>query len=275
MDLKIFAQMHSMAVPTLKKYLAMSEMDVEKLSQRHILNRNKNTIIGPYLNIIYKMLRDGFKGDFIYSYILHLGYKGKPSTMIDIIKCIALNNFGIHLQKDFPFYEDIPASVSVITRSNVLKYITIKDNTAMEDSDTAKYISVIKESYPIVSQAEEMYQLFHSILMGGKPTELDGFIDRYKDMKGIEGFIEGLKRDITPVKNAISLPFSSGFVEGNNNKFKLIKHSLYGRSGLANLFRKCYAAFSITQTNVPVQSLIPGLDKRIKNFTEKIMVLTQ
>ena len=133
----------------------MSAADVEKLSERHILNRNKNTIIGPYLNIIYKMLRDGFKGDFIYSYILHMGYKGKPSTMIDIIKCIALNNFGIHLQRDFPFYEDMPASVSAITRSNVLKYITVKDNTSMKDSDTAKYIAVIKEAYPIVFQMEE------------------------------------------------------------------------------------------------------------------------
>jgi len=261
--------MHSVSVPTLKKYLAMSEADVEKLSGRHILNRNKNTIIGPYLNIIYKMLRDGFKGDFIYSYILHIGYKGKPSTMIDIIKCIALNNFGIHLQKDFPFYEDIPASVSVITRSDILKYITIKDNTAMKDSDTAKHIAVIKEAYPIVSQMEEMYQLFHSILMGEEPEELDEFIGRYQGTKGMAGFVEGLKRDITPVKNAISLPFSSGFVEGNNNKFKLIKRILYGRSGLANLFRKCYAAFSITQTHVPVQSLIPGLDKRVKKFIKK------
>ncbi len=93
MDLKTFAQMHSVAVSTLKKYLAMSEEEVERLSERHIQNRNKNTIIGPYLNIIYKMLRDGFKGDFIYSYILHIGYKGKSSTMLDIIKCIALNNF--------------------------------------------------------------------------------------------------------------------------------------------------------------------------------------
>ncbi len=267
--------MHSVSVPTLKKYLAMSGEEVERLSERHIQNRNKNTIIGPYLNIIYKMLRDGFKGDFIYSYILHTGYKGKPSTMIDIIKCIALNNFRIHLPIDFPFYKDIPPSVSVIQRSDVLRYITMKDHAAMEGSDTAKYITVIKDAYPIVSQLEEMYQLFHSILMEGEPEQLDGFINKYKDMKGIAGFIDGLKRDITPVKNAISLPYSSGFVEGNNNKFKLIKRILYGRSGLVNLFRKCYAAFSITQTSASVQSLIPGLNERIKKFTEKIMVLTQ
>jgi len=34
--------------------------------------------------------------------------------------------------------------------------------------------------------------------------------------------IEGIKKDIAPVKNAISFDESSGFVEGNNNKFKLI-----------------------------------------------------
>ncbi len=264
-----------MAVATLRKYLAMSDDEVEKLSQRRIINRNKNTIIGPYLNIIYKMLRNGFRGEFIYSYILYLGYQGKPNTMIDIIKCIALNNFKMHLPKDFPFYEDVPITVTTIQRSEVLKYITLNDKSSMKNSNTAKYIDLIKESYPIISQVETMYQLFHSILMGNDPDKLDTFLSKYKDMKIISGFVEGLKKDITPVKNAISLPFSSGFVEGNNNKFKLIKRSLYGRSGLANLFRKCYAAFSITQTNVPVQSLIPGLDKRIKNFTEKIMVLTQ
>ncbi|MEE1031858.1 MAG: transposase, partial [Ruminococcus sp.] len=43
---------------------------------------------------------------------------------------------------------------------------------------------------------------------------------------------------MAPVKNAISHPESSGFVEGNNNKFKLIKRIVYGRSGLVNLSKK-------------------------------------
>ena len=51
------------------------------------------------------------------------------------------------------------------------------------------------------------------------------------------------KRDITPVKNAISLSVSSGFVEGNNNKFKVLKRIVYGRSGLVNLEKKCKLAF--------------------------------
>ena len=32
---------------------------------------------------------------------------------------------------------------------------------------------------------------------------------------------------------------SSGFVEGNNNKFKLLKRIVYGTIGLVNLAKKC------------------------------------
>ena len=90
--------------------------------------------------------------------------------------------------------------------------------------------------------------------MGDDPNKLDEFISKYESKKDetdesnnyespIPSFINGLKKDITPAKNAISFPESSGFVEGNNNKFKLIKRIVYGRSNLVNLFNKCYLCF--------------------------------
>ena len=66
---------------------------------------------------------------------------------------------------------------------------------------------------------------------------------------GIQGFIKSIKKDITPIKAAISFNESSGFVEGNNNKFKLIKRILYGRANLVNLFRKSYLCFSMKKDN--------------------------
>ena len=61
--------------------------------------------------------------------------------------------------------------------------------------------------------------------------------------------------DIVPVKNAISHPESSGFVEGNN-KFKLIKRIVYGRSGLVNLSKKCKLAFMLKDDMFTLSSLI-------------------
>nr|WP_263499467.1 transposase [Sphingobium sp. 3R8] len=42
----------------------------------------------------------------------------------------------------------------------------------------------------------------------------------------------GLKRDIGAVQAALTLPWSTGPVEGKINKLKLIKRSMYGRAGL-------------------------------------------
>ena len=89
---------------------------------------------------------------------------------------------------------------------------------------------------------EREFREFHAILMGNAPEKVDEFLEKYS-VGELAGFCNGIKRDIAPVKNAISHPVSSGFVEGNNNKFKLLKRIVYGRSGLVNLEKKCKLAF--------------------------------
>ena len=73
---------------------------------------------------------------------------------------------------------------------------------------------------------------------------LDEFIINYQTY--IPSFCNGLKKDIAAIRNAISNTINSGFVEGNNNKFKLIKRIVYGKQKLVNLFKRCYLAFTST-----------------------------
>ncbi|MCB5548428.1 transposase [Blautia sp. MSK17_66] len=65
-----------------------------------------------------------------------------------------------------------------------------------------------------------------------------------------------MKKDILPVKNAISFFISSGFVEGNNNKFKVFKRIVYGRSGLVNLEKKCKLAFMSKSEDFSLSELL-------------------
>lgn len=81
---------------------------------------------------------------------------------------------------------------------------------------------MIKEAYPVAAWIETVFKELHGILMGTEPEEIDKFMENYGDSK-IKSFCNGIKKDIAPVKNAISFRESSGFVERNNNKFKLIK----------------------------------------------------
>ncbi|GAA2348614.1 hypothetical protein [Dactylosporangium salmoneum] len=56
-------------------------------------------------------------------------------------------------------------------------------------------------------------------------------------MPGITKFATGLTADLDAVTAGLSLPFSSGPVEGNVNRIKMIKRQMYGRAGF-DLLRK-------------------------------------
>ena len=49
-----------------------------------------------------------------------------------------------------------------------------------------------------------MFKEFHALLMGKDEAKLDEYLGKYGASE-IESFCNGIKRDITPVKNAISL----------------------------------------------------------------------
>ena len=54
----------------------------------------------------------------------------------------------------------------------------------------------------------------------------------------MKSFVAGLRRDQAAVDAAFSLPWSSGQVEGQVHRLKLIKRQMYGRAGFALLHRR-------------------------------------
>lgn len=210
-----------------------------------------------YINIIFKMQRDGVSDDLIYFYILKHGYGENQNTLWNYIYCIEKNNFPNRTPINHRYLLEwsYPDDVNVIKRTSLLKYLLTKNPKIKKDETIAKYIHEIKAKHPVVEIVEEMFDTFHSIIMGNDTDRLDDFIEKYRDSK-IASFCNGIERDIAPVKNAISLEVSSGFVEGNNNKFKLIKRIVYGRSGLVNLAKKCTLAFLSKNSSFSLTDLI-------------------
>ncbi|MFE9952908.1 transposase [Streptomyces sp. NPDC005531] len=48
----------------------------------------------------------------------------------------------------------------------------------------------------------------------------------------LAGFARNLRRDFDAVRNGLSLPHSSGAVEGNINRLKMLKRQMFGRASL-------------------------------------------
>lgn len=241
---------------TLKKYLQMTEEDLCQMGQPRNYKKRK-TVMDDYLNIIFKMMQDGHPDDIIYFYLRYSGCDKNQKTVWSYIQTISKNNFSGRksMHSNRLFRQVYPEDVRMIRRNRLLNYLLTVNPKTKKEHQIEEYLPAIKEKYPIVSETETIFREFHTIIMGDSPDDLDIFIHAYQDSP-IDSFCQSIKRDIAPIKNAISHSISSGFVEGNNNKFKLIKRIVYGRSGLVNLSKKCLLAFSATQEDFSLSDLL-------------------
>jgi len=73
---------------------------------------------------------------------------------------------------------------------------------------------------------------FAKILTGLHGDRLDDWITAVQadDQPDLHSFAYGLKRDHDAVVNGLTMPWSSGVVEGNVNRLKMIKRQMYGRA---------------------------------------------
>ncbi len=254
-DYSVIVDEFKISLLTAKKYINMTNTDIDKLDEITIYKKRK-TLLDDYDNIIYKMLKDNFDFKTIYSYVHYKGFDGNNHTLEGHIYLINKNNFPNNPTKSITNVKMIyPKDIIVIKRTNILKYILTINPKTKKDKMIEDNIDIIKETYPIVENIGQVFKDFYSVIMSDEPDLIDQFLDIYKDTE-IKSFCESIKKDIAPVKNAISYEISSGFVEGNNNKFKLIKRIVYGKSKLVNLFQKCYVAFLATKDDFSLFDLI-------------------
>ncbi len=58
------------------------------------------------------------------------------------------------------------------------------------------------------------------------------------DQPQLHSFATGIRQDLHAVTNGLTLPYSSGAVEGNVNRIKMIKRQMHGRAGFAPLRKR-------------------------------------
>ena len=80
---------------------------------------------------------------------------------------------------------------------------------------------------------------FAKILTGRRGDRLDDWMAAVEadDQPELHSFVRGIKRDYDAVLNGLTMPWSSGAVEGNVNRTKMIKRQMYGRAAFP-LLRK-------------------------------------
>ena len=91
-------------------------------------------------------------------------------------------------------------------------------------------MTVIEEGpFPISSAPAISLMNFHAIVRARKSDDLDNWIARAQTSL-LASLATGLAADRAAVEAALSEPWSSGQVEGQITKLKLLKRQMYGRA---------------------------------------------
>jgi hypothetical protein len=105
--------------------------------------------------------------------------------------------------------------------------------------DEKPRLTAILDRCPELQTASDQVRAFAGMLTELTGQDLPQWIADASDagVPGISSFARGLKQDLDAVTNGLTMPWSSGPVEGRVNNIKMIKRQMFGRAGLP-LLRK-------------------------------------
>jgi len=102
------------------------------------------------------------------------------------------------------------------------------------------YLAALEEVCPAIRTVRPLAQAFARLIRTRDDTGLAAWLAEAEAcaVSEVRDFAAGLRRDQAAVQAALDHAWSSGQVEGQINKLKLVKRSMYGRAGLPLLRRR-------------------------------------
>ena len=112
------------------------------------------------------------------------------------------------------------------------------------DSGDAAKLRGIRNRDKDLNRLVKHVRAFAVMMTGRHGDRLDDWIlaTENETLAPLAGFARNLRRDIDAIRNGLTMPHSSGPVEGGINRLKMIKRQMFGRAGLALLRKRVLLA---------------------------------
>lgn len=187
--------------------------------------------LSPFRKDVISMRSTGISYKDIYAFIRKKGYAGSEAA---IRQFVAKEK---RLQRDLEDY-DVAGSTEIIERKWLLKLL-YKPLEKVKQLNTEQVKNAFHK-YPLLEKLHDLVWNFKAILLSGEKEELQTWLQKAESLELAElnSFLNGLKKDIDAVINALMFPYSNGLAEGSVNKLKTIKRIMYGRASFELLRSK-------------------------------------
>jgi len=196
------------------------------------------TRLEPFQEEIITLINSKIMRKDVYLCIAKKGYTGGRTQFYKY--CEHLGETGMvepagNLRIDELRDEQTKLKYHYVTRNQLFKYIWNGGGDIGKDD-----IEFLKNTFPVVNVLRKCLFQFRDIFEKKSKEALLEYIATYKgcEWEPIRKNAESMQKDIDSVTNAVVEEYSNGFVEGTNNKLKMIKRVSYGRCKLPLLRSK-------------------------------------
>jgi transposase len=107
-----------------------------------------------------------------------------------------------------------------------------------------RWLEEVRRRCPVLAEAQELAGRFAKIMREGEEEKLGAWLKEAgsSPLSELRTFARGVCQDEAAIRAAVTLPWSSGQVEGQVNRLKLIKRSMYGRASFGLLRQRVLRA---------------------------------
>jgi transposase len=142
-------------------------------------------------------------------------------------------------------------------------WLVLRRETKRTEAE-AQQLAQWRAQHDEVAEALALVEAFAPLVRQRQPTQLDPWLQRAttSTLEALQRFAKGLYEDYEAVKAGVTVPWSTGPVEGHINRLKMLKRQMFGRARLDLLSRRFVGA--------PGQTQAPGRDQTapVTTYTE-------
>jgi transposase len=214
------AQMVGATRPTVYRYLALGGPPKRQRPQRFV-----RRVLAPYEPYLIRRWSEGCHNrSRLFREIRLLGYQYSTRTVSLFLKRLEQEPSASAGASSGPRVIRVPSA-----RQAACWLVWRKEQLAEEERD---YLKRLCDQEPTIALAYELAQEFVTVARGRTGQRFDAWLTRATTSGIIEldGFARGLTDDRAAVEAGLSLEWSNGQTEGQVNKLKLLKRSMYGRA---------------------------------------------
>lgn len=144
-----------------------------------------------------------------------------------------MKKYVAKLRESFP--RDPPSKAPSVR--NVTSWLTRHPDRLTDDQ--TQQLKAILVRCPALDRTAHHVRAFAELMNNRQGKYLAQWITRVKadDLPALHTFVTGLGQDLDAVVADLTLKWSSGAVEGQNNKIKMLKRQMFGRANF-DLLRK-------------------------------------